>query len=350
MAARADRELVELARRGDGGAAGELFSKYWRGARAAAFGVTGKMASAEDAAAEAFIQALSVLHSLRDPDRFAPWLRTIVVRKARLQIQGRNVGVNAPTGELLDPRESPEAALERLELAALIQQAVRELPCRSREAVALVYFEGYDAQAAAAFLNIPEGTLRRRLHDGRERLRRAVEQLLLGHGKMSERREEQIQRYRRLIDEGAVYEGFQGALALRPPPRDLIALIRRMARVASGSTVLSPEELIHRFVGPSERALDPNHPVGSVAVAIKEALPEFQEWRLDAREAGTCFLTFRPVLPPGFAKGRPGAFLRATRALVHASVGGAMRSVYQLRTARMKRPFERPPAAYESAT
>ena len=61
---------MELARRGDGAAIRELFSRYWRAARAAAYGVTGEFASAEDAAAEAFRQALVGLDSLRDPDRF----------------------------------------------------------------------------------------------------------------------------------------------------------------------------------------------------------------------------------------------------------------------------------------
>ena len=56
-----DRELVELARQGDVAAVGELFSRYWRAARAAAFGVTGDFASAEDAAAEAFTHALTGL-------------------------------------------------------------------------------------------------------------------------------------------------------------------------------------------------------------------------------------------------------------------------------------------------
>ena len=53
MSEHADRELVELARRGHAPAIAELFSRYWRAARAAAFGVTGEFASAEDAAAEA---------------------------------------------------------------------------------------------------------------------------------------------------------------------------------------------------------------------------------------------------------------------------------------------------------
>ncbi|HWB95367.1 MAG TPA: hypothetical protein VG672_01660 [Bryobacteraceae bacterium] len=39
----ADRELVQLAQQGDKGAIGDLFSRYWRAARAAAFGVTGEL-------------------------------------------------------------------------------------------------------------------------------------------------------------------------------------------------------------------------------------------------------------------------------------------------------------------
>src|SRR4029434_5974198 len=81
-----DRDLVQQAQRGDGAAIGELFSRYWRAARAAAFGVTGEFASAEDAAAEGFRQALAGMDGLRDPSRFGPWLRTIVIRKARLGV------------------------------------------------------------------------------------------------------------------------------------------------------------------------------------------------------------------------------------------------------------------------
>ena len=121
MSEHADRELVELARRGEAAGIGELFSRYWRAARAAAFGVTGEFASAEDAAAEAFRQALAGLGSLRDPDRFGSWLRTIVVRKARLELQSRRRTADALVEDVSDQNQRPDDALERLELAALIQ-------------------------------------------------------------------------------------------------------------------------------------------------------------------------------------------------------------------------------------
>jgi hypothetical protein len=67
-------------------------------------------------------------------------------------------------------------------------------------------------------------------------------------------------------------------------------------------------------------------------------LPEFQNWRLDMSEAAARFVAFtrehggqdQPVLPPGFAEGRPGAFLRATRALVRAGDDCDVQSMYEL--------------------
>src|SRR5262245_23719398 len=175
-----DQELVERGRRGDCAAIGELFSRYWRAARAAAFGVTGEFAAAEDAAAEGFRQALAGMDKLRDPSRFGPWLRTIVIRKARLGLRSGHAVADTLPEAVSDSNERPDSALERLELQVLIQQAVRELPDRLREAVSLFYIEGYDSDAAAQFLDVPPGTFRRRLHEGRKRLRSAAKQILQG--------------------------------------------------------------------------------------------------------------------------------------------------------------------------
>ena len=347
MSERADRELVEPARRGDAPAIAELFSRYWRAARAAAFGVTGELASAEDAAAEAFRQALAGLDSLRNPDQFGSWLRTIVVRKARLELQSRRPTADALVEDVSDQNQRPDDALERLELGALIQQAVRELPDRLREAMALVYFEGYDSEAAARFLDIPAGTLRRRLHEGRGQVRSAIEQLLHGSKRMNEERERHIQRFKSLMDDGNIYQALRESLALRPPPRELIDLFirRQMASANDSQDVVGGEtrrefirEAAQRFTGPSDRATDPKHPVGAIAAAIRQALPDFQDWPLDAGEAAARFFTgtgeyrdrLQAVLPPGFTEGRPGAFVRATRGILRLSENGRVQSIYQL--------------------
>ena len=342
MSEHADRDLVERARQGDSAAIAELFSRYWRAARAAAFGVTGEFASAEDAASEAFRQALAGMGSLRDPDRFGPWLRTIVVRQARLALQSRRRASDALADDLPDSNELPGHALERLELGALIQHAVRELPPRLREAVSLFYFEGYDSDDAARFLDIPAGTFRRRLHEGRRRLRSAAEQILQGSKPMNEEREREIERLKKLIDDAdggdtePLYQALRQSLAIRPVPKELIYSVIGRQR----ETTLAPEsirEMAQRF-RPSSRVSDPNHPVGAVAAAIRQALPDFQDWPLDIADAAAHLFTFtgeprdrlKAVLPPGFAEGRPGAFLHPTRALVHPSRTGAVQTTYEL--------------------
>jgi RNA polymerase sigma factor (sigma-70 family) len=321
-----------------------LYSRYWRAARAAAFGVTGEFASAEDAAAEAFKHALVGIGSLRDPNRFGSWLRTIAVRKARLGLRRRDPAPGA-SADLSDSSEGPDDALERLEMAALIERAVRELPHRWREAIALVYFEGYDPDAAARFLGIPAGTLRRRLHDGRGRLRRVVGHILLGSTRMKEEREHRIQEFETVIESGETYGAFRGALALRPPAHGLIrTLLQTMARTRDSQAVAPREEssgiiaeMVRRLLDPSDRAADTNHPVGSIAAAIRRALPDFQNWPRNDGGAAMRFLTFasgqgRPqtVLPPGFAEGRPGAFLRVTRAILRPSANGTALSIYEV--------------------
>ena len=347
-----DGVLVERARQGDASAIAELFSRYWRGARAAAFGVTGEWASAEDAAAEGFRQAWTGLDSLRDPDRFGPWLRTIVVRRARLIHRGRPAVDRSPD-DLPGGGEPADLVLERAQMAAVVQHLVRELPPRLREAVSLFYFEGYDTDSAARFLEIPPGTFRRRLHEGRSQLRSAADRILERKRSMAGEREREIERLRELFDKAgtgeaeAMYQAFRAALALRPAPNDLVnEFMRRRLEVVRppderDQFTAHVRETARHFGGASDRASNPDHPVGAVAASIRQALPPFQEWTLDVAAAAAHLLSspgdvrdrLQSIMPPGFAEGRPGAFLRASRGLLLAAPDsnvGSVRTTYQL--------------------
>jgi RNA polymerase sigma factor (sigma-70 family) len=335
MSESVDRTLVQQAQQGDGAAIGALFSRYWRLARAAAFGVTKELASAEDAAAEGFKEAFIGIDSLQDPDRFGSWLRTIVVRKARHGLYGRHVPIVALADDMPDQSEQPDEVLSRLEFAALLRRASRDLPDTQREAIALVYFEGYEPEIAARFIDIPPGTLRRRLHDGRVRLRTTVEKLLNGSKRMDEERKHDIQRFKAMMDRGEIYQALRGSLALRPVPSELIDRFFGQQGALSDAGFLP--EMAKRLLHPSDRASDPTQPTGAIAAAIRKALPHFQDWNMDAAEAAVRLVTFkgdradrlRNVLPPGFAEGRPGAFLRAGRALVRPTESGSMQSIYE---------------------
>jgi RNA polymerase sigma-70 factor (ECF subfamily) len=336
MSESVDRTLVQQAQRGDGAAIGALFSRYWRLARAAAFGVTKEFASAEDAAAEGFKEAFTGIESLEDPDRFGSWLRTIVVRKARQGLHGRHVPIGALADEMPDQSEQPDEVLSRLEFAALLRRASRDLPDTLREAIALVYFEGYEPEIAARFIDIPPGTLRRRLHDGRVRLRATAERLLNGSKRMDEERKRDIERFKAMMDRGELYQALRGSLALRPVPSELADKFLGQIWPLPDTGFL--REAAKRLLLPSDRASDPAQPTGAIAAAIRKALPHFQDWNLDAAEAAVRRVTFksdragrlRNFLPPGFAEGRPGAFVRASRALVRLTESGSIEGIYEL--------------------
>lgn len=85
MLEKTEQNWVQRAKQGEPAAIAELFRLYWRAARAAAYGVTGDFALAEDTASEAFYAAIDGLRDLKDERRFGPWLRTIVIRTARKQ-------------------------------------------------------------------------------------------------------------------------------------------------------------------------------------------------------------------------------------------------------------------------
>ena len=204
----------------------ELYRRYWRAARAAAFGVTGDFALAEDAASEAFYAALDGLPELRDTQRFAPWLRTIVIRTSS-RLKSTKSKQNGLDAQMLPDSQSPtpSAHLEQQELAALIHETVSHLSESLREAMSLFYFEGYNIKEAAHFLDIPAGTLKRRLHEGRQRLREAAERILEGTRPMNAKREQILRPLKDAAAEGLhsepFYQAMRQALRLRPFPHEL---------------------------------------------------------------------------------------------------------------------------------
>src|SRR5262249_9117137 len=144
------------------------------------------------------------------------------------------------------------------------------------------------------FLDIPAGTLRRRLHEGRAQLRDAVEKLLRGRNSMNDARERQIERFKTLLDNGETYQALRESLALRPVPHELIhSFIRRQTDTAADNKpARGLIELAKRLIHQSQRASDTNHPVGATAAAIRKVLPDFQDWPHIAGEAAKRFFTF----------------------------------------------------------
>jgi RNA polymerase sigma-70 factor (ECF subfamily) len=163
-------ELVARCGRGDHTAAAALVSRFRSYAMNLAVRILNDRHLAEDAVQEAFFTAFDRLDDLRTPAAFPGWLRQIV-RTNAMRI-GRRL---ESTSRACEPAEvhspSPPQLAEREELRQVVRAALESLPARSRETAALFYLNELDHHRVADALNVPSGTVRRRLHDARRHLR-----------------------------------------------------------------------------------------------------------------------------------------------------------------------------------
>src|SRR5947207_1571290 len=127
MAMRAeDGELVRQARAGEAAAFAELVDRYRDGICGVAYHYLGHGDDAQDAAQEAFVRAYLQLPQLRDPGRFAPWLRRITANVCADLLRQRDpMTVPLADEEYGSPdacHATPDSALDRLATAIVVRQ------------------------------------------------------------------------------------------------------------------------------------------------------------------------------------------------------------------------------------
>ena len=329
-----DNILIEKAKQGDTAAIAELFSRYWRAARATAFGILANIDLAEDAASEALFNAFKNIGDLRDASKFGPWLHTIVIRSAQHLKESKPSKNDVNLKQYLERDNTTNfSELEQRELASLIREAVANLPDILREAISLFYFEGYNIEQIADFLDVPAGTVKRRLHDGRRALRDSAQKIIEGTKPMNNKRQQILRQLNDFLETGGDSDTFNKvmrmAMKLRPLPYELLGkIMSKHSPVAKRlkepqerrKYELRAKQAMEIFSKPSPRVTDSNHPVGIVVNALKSALPEFKERKVDTDKLAQNIIQLHTTgqvnsshLPSGFDKGIPGSFISLSK-------------------------------------
>ncbi len=178
-----DAQLVSLAKNGSLDAFNSLVDRHQAHVYGLCRRMLGQPEAAEDAAQETFLAAFRGIQGFQGGN-FQGWLLRIAANQCRDEYRRRSRRISAGTltpGEpnddgidLPDPGESAESALLRHELTADLERLLLELPFEQRQAVVLVdiYELNYDEAASLAGTSL--GTLKSRIHRGRERLRKLV--------------------------------------------------------------------------------------------------------------------------------------------------------------------------------
>jgi len=165
-----DAVLVLAARAGEDWAREALFRRHAPMVNGLAYRVMGRDEDVDDLVQDSFVQALRGLDRLAEPQAFAAWLGSIVVRTASKVLRRRKLlrrlGLrsNEPpidTDSLLGRGTPPDAAVELRAVYALVDA----LPVEQRVALVLRRVEGLGLEEIAAAMKLSLATVKRRLAD-----------------------------------------------------------------------------------------------------------------------------------------------------------------------------------------
>lgn len=172
---------IERLRQGDIGGLETLVRRYQVQATRAAYLVVRDRQLAEDIVCDAFLRCYERIQQFHRDRPFGPWFMRAVANDAlkAANRRARHVSLNhksTPGGLgfaelLISPDSGPDVLAEFAELRHQVQEALERLTPQQRSAIVLHYFVGLSGPEIADQLASPLGTVKRRLHDGRSRLR-----------------------------------------------------------------------------------------------------------------------------------------------------------------------------------
>jgi RNA polymerase sigma-70 factor, ECF subfamily len=170
--------LVNRAQKGDRAAYGELVERFQPTVYAVALARLRNPGEAQELAQEVFVHVLTKLDQLRDAQCFAGWLRQITVRMAinRLTRRGPLHGADP---EILEGVATPESApldeMVRAEQRTELWDGLDRLKPLDRDTLVAFYIRGRSLRQMSREFETPVGTIKRRLHVARNRLRDQLE-------------------------------------------------------------------------------------------------------------------------------------------------------------------------------
>lgn len=175
-------ELVRLAQSGDREAFGEIASHFESTIFSIVMRRLQNYSEAKEVTQDVFIQAMRKLEQLREPERFAGWIKQIAVRMS-INKAIRRPPVSQSASEVIpgvaDSSASPLEELLKSERAVELNKGLTRLRALDRETLIAFYFEGNSLKEMSDSFQSPIGTIKRRLHTARNRLREELQEMQL---------------------------------------------------------------------------------------------------------------------------------------------------------------------------
>lgn len=183
-----ERSLLRRLRERDERAFRELVTLHRDRVYNICYRMMGTKSDAEDVAQEVFIAVFKTIDSFREESKFSTWLYRVSVNHCKNRIKylarrhdrdrdeldensaGTNgVSIGAP------PRVSADRALEGLQMEELLREAINSLDEEHRTVVVLRDVEDLSIEEICEITDLPDGTVKSRLHRARLALRKKLQ-------------------------------------------------------------------------------------------------------------------------------------------------------------------------------
>lgn len=185
LAISSEQELVRRMQAGDTSAFEGIVATYKDMVYNTVVGIVQDAADAEDISQEVFVQVYESIRSFRGDAKFSTWLYRIAVtrsldhlrkrkRKKRWGLVSSLFGGVAEQEMALPDFEHPGVTLENKERAAVLFQAIRQLPDKQQAAFVLQQLEGLSLKEISEVLGTSVAGVEGLLHRGKEQLRKKL--------------------------------------------------------------------------------------------------------------------------------------------------------------------------------
>ena len=170
-----DRDLLLELQQGNIEALGALYDRHHQRVYRTALAVTSDSEAAEDLLQDVFLRLHRFAHRV-DPQRpLEPWLYRVTTNLSYTWVKRNNRWrrylVEMRDWIVRERRPSPHRKIERDEEILEVRRAIASLPVSQRVVVVLYYVNDLSLVEIAEILEIPEGTVKSRLHYARQNLK-----------------------------------------------------------------------------------------------------------------------------------------------------------------------------------
>lgn len=179
------RKRIKQIKKGDQDAFAEIVELFKDKIYQLVYRMIGNSHEAEDIAQEAFIRAYININSFDVNRKFSTWLYRIATnltidrirkKKPDYYLDAEVAGTEGLTmySQVAADIALPEVEVETMELQGEIQRQILKLPDKYRSVIVLKYIDELSLIEISEILEIPVGTVKTRIHRGREALRQQL--------------------------------------------------------------------------------------------------------------------------------------------------------------------------------